>query len=239
MKLKHCGPCGEWKPATLEFFHRNRSKPDLLATECKACATAAAKRRYARFHVEINAAKKDYWAARYQREKALRQSEKGEDCLLSLTSTELAYIAGLIDGEGSFGVCKVKSPSRYVPVMSISMTCGVTIGWLSTKFGTTCNTVKSTAIATGQCRTQYLTRINGKRLVLLCSMALPYFITRRAHAEQILRFGETYIAQRGNGQRHPEWVFAERASIKLMLHHLNRPHIYAPPPPGASVDAVR
>lgn len=36
--MKTCSKCGVTFPATAEFFHRDRSKPDGLATRCKTCS---------------------------------------------------------------------------------------------------------------------------------------------------------------------------------------------------------
>ena len=44
--VKHCPRCGSTKPLT--EFNRNRSKPDGLGTECRACDRAACKARYQR-----------------------------------------------------------------------------------------------------------------------------------------------------------------------------------------------
>lgn len=35
--MKRCAKCGEEKPATLEFFHRNKMRKDGLAPYCKVC----------------------------------------------------------------------------------------------------------------------------------------------------------------------------------------------------------
>jgi len=43
---KFCPKCREWWPADTEFFHRNPSTPDGLATYCKACQLEARHRTY-------------------------------------------------------------------------------------------------------------------------------------------------------------------------------------------------
>lgn len=173
--------------------------------------------------------KKEYWKARYLRGKAERDAARPPDCVLQLLDTELAYLAGLIDGEGSFGISQDNTASRYKPVMTITMNSEPTIQWVAAKLGVTYTTVKrkDTRHNTG-----WRVCMAGQRLVLLTRRALPYFITKRAQAEAIVRFGDTYVAQKGNGERHPEEVFAARAAIQLQIKHLNRPHIYGPLPPG-------
>lgn len=228
MKTKHCAPCGKDKPATNEFFYSNRAKADGFATECKECHKAAAKKRYQADPERWNQQRLPYWKCRYRRQKAGREAAKTPDCLLDLIDTELAYIAALIDGEGSFGILRAKSAARYVPVMRLSMNSEETISWLANKLGVSYQTVKRNS---PKHQTSYVTHIGGKRLIHLVSRTLPFFITKRGQAHAIMRFGRTYIPQRGNGQRHPEGIFVVRAAIKTEIHHLNRPHIYGPLPP--------
>lgn len=223
MKLKHCGPCGEFKPANPEWFYRNKAKPDGLSTECKQCCLAAAKSRYELRREVINAARKPYWARRYEMQQDARKAAQPADPIELLTQPELAYLAGLIDGEGSFGVMQVPGPSRYVPVMTISMTSEITLQWISGKTGVSYGSIpryKPTNL------TQYKARLSGQRLVFFCTKALQYFVTKRAQAEQILNFGKTYERQLGGGRGFPERVFLARAEIKHRIHQLNRPHIY-------------
>ena len=40
--MKRCTKCNEEFPATLEYFHRNRSRPDGLHSYCKRCNNATA-----------------------------------------------------------------------------------------------------------------------------------------------------------------------------------------------------
>lgn len=42
--LKRCSKCGQEKPATLEYWHRDRAAKDGLRTVCKACAKKRSRR---------------------------------------------------------------------------------------------------------------------------------------------------------------------------------------------------
>ncbi len=44
--LKHCSKCGEDKPSTAEFFHRNKNLADGFNRWCKVCCSKASKRWY-------------------------------------------------------------------------------------------------------------------------------------------------------------------------------------------------
>ena len=57
------------------------------------------------------ASKKEYDRARYLRLKAEREAQKPKDAIETLMPEERAYIAGLIDGEGSIYVAAV-GPKR-------------------------------------------------------------------------------------------------------------------------------
>jgi len=43
---KHCPDCGEIKPATAKYFHRNRKMADRLESKCKKCRNAIEQLRY-------------------------------------------------------------------------------------------------------------------------------------------------------------------------------------------------
>lgn len=45
--LKRCSTCGEWKPATPEFFNRDRGLRDGLNARCKQCRSRYSKQYYA------------------------------------------------------------------------------------------------------------------------------------------------------------------------------------------------
>lgn len=49
----------------------------------------------------------------------------------------MAYIAGLLDGEGHYGIAKVMRPSGFIfrPVVAVGMTHKPTILWLQSNFG--------------------------------------------------------------------------------------------------------
>jgi len=44
--MKKCSKCGEWKPATAEFFGRNKTRPDGLQTWCGDCRRGRASEYY-------------------------------------------------------------------------------------------------------------------------------------------------------------------------------------------------
>lgn len=56
--LKHCPTCNIAKPATTEYFQRNKTKPDGFQTLCKVCRSARAK--------EYSAANKERIAERHR-----------------------------------------------------------------------------------------------------------------------------------------------------------------------------
>lgn len=224
MDIKHCGKCDNDFPATNEFFYKNKAKPDGLATPCRACSKEAAGKFYEKNKIKINKSKKKYWSNRYFSEKEAKGKNKTPDVISAFKDTDLAYFAGLIDGEGSFGIIKPVG-KVHIPVMSIAMNCETTIARFAKFFSVTYSVVirKEPQHMPG-----YVTKITGKRLVLFCEKSLPYFVTKKTHAEMMIRFGLTYIYQKGNGEPLPGWVVDERSKIKSILHQLNRPYIYGP-----------
>ena len=63
--------------------------------------------------------KKEYDGKRYLTKKTINKKVFNEELL---SETDIAYLAGLIDGEGCFSINYYKNTDKYVPYISISMT---------------------------------------------------------------------------------------------------------------------
>lgn len=147
----------------------------------------------------------------------------------SLTVSEAGYIAGLFDGEGSFGIAKVKASSGFIPTFSISMTHKPTMKWLSGKLGSPLKRVKRNG-SLPHWKTQFCLRLHGKRLVRLSIKLLPFLITKKEQARLVIVFAATYIKQGGAGHRIPIRTMRKRKSLKERMHALNgNPHLHEVP----------
>ena len=134
--------------------------------------------------------KQDYDRARYICLKKERDKNKPINPINKLSKVELAYIAGLIDGEGAIYAAHVRS--TWYPTVSIHMTSEGVLRWLAGKTGAQkIHSLKSRSDAhryKSILKTQYLYRISGKNAQLLCKKLLPYFKVKDNHARVVCAF---------------------------------------------------
>src|SRR5580693_2157130 len=74
-QIKICAKCKKPFPATLEFFHSNRSHPDGLGSYCKACQNGTSVASKNRHRAKVRAAGRTYmakWAKEHPEEKKAR-----------------------------------------------------------------------------------------------------------------------------------------------------------------------
>lgn len=90
--LKRCTKCGEWKPRTAEYFHRNKYRTDGFEYKCKSCINAAYKPkkrdykrtwqlRKARMEKDPGYRQKKLEAAKIQNKKAREKLEQDPEAL--------------------------------------------------------------------------------------------------------------------------------------------------------------
>lgn len=119
--------------------------------------------------------------------------------------TEIAYLAGLIDGEGSIYIGahsfnpKTKAP-YYQTYILITSTDKVLIDWLENVFGGMTSQYTAAQTAKNARRTAYRWVISGERLTHLCKLILPYLVIKQREAEIMLKMRATYTlgATKGN-----------------------------------------
>lgn len=80
-------------------------------------------------------AKQEYDRARYLRIKAEREAAKPPDPIAQLSETDLAYLAGLTDADGSIYVTHTNRLRTYYPTVTWAMTHKETIEWVQVAVG--------------------------------------------------------------------------------------------------------
>lgn len=131
--------------------------------------------------------------------------------LMQPTAVDLAYAAGLIDGEGTIGITYLKpnwaagdkSRRRRSPLikgqMAVSMCDGDAVPWLRDLFGGSLNVYKPVNPAH---RPQTRWSLQGSACAPVCALLLPYLKVKHRQAELVV----AYYAD-------PRFVFKRRASI--------------------------
>lgn len=161
------------------------------------------------------ARKRAYDRARYLRLRADRTAQRQPDVIESMSEIDVAYIAGLIDGEGSVYVMKHRDKTFY-PAVSICMTHAGVLAWLAEKLGLSMSAVPRTPAGW---RDQYSVRIHGARAVLLCHRMPPYLKVKRQQAELVQAFpGDQRTAP---GVTMDPSVNAQRQEFRAQINAMN------------------
>jgi hypothetical protein len=133
-----------------------------------------------------------YDRARYARRRAEQLKYRAADPIESLTPEERAYLAGLIDGEGSIFVSAV-GPHRkktVYPIVCIGMTHRGVIEWLAARLrsGKVQIHNQTNLRRYGYMKPQYRFQLFGKRAKLLCAALLPYLRVKDRQAQLVSSF---------------------------------------------------
>jgi hypothetical protein len=118
------------------------------------------------------------------------------------TETELAYLAGFIDGEGCFfiGIFDTKSASgniarNYHTYIKICNTNKEVMQYIAYKFsGTNYCQWKSTDRARKFDKEIHNIQFTGKNLNLILPKILPYLIVKKPHCEIMIKMRSTFMA---------------------------------------------
>lgn len=146
---------------------------------------------------------------------------------MPLTKTEAAYVAGLIDGEGSISLVRShakRTRGRYVyPTIRIANTDEAMILWLQEHVPGCSRYVGGT-----EKPVWHLTWACQRGIDLLYE-TLPFLITKRARAHLVIETWETREQARadaggyfGNGHPLPDWLVEQQEVAFDQLARMNR-----------------
>lgn len=118
----------------------------------------------------------------------MRQASNTTDTVPVLSGGELAYLAGVIDGEGSFVISRSHHPDCkgpvFVPFMAVSNTSYKLISWVRGRIGGSLVTRKKDQ----RWRTCYQIQVYPKKLVELLPKIIPFLVVKQDQAKTMLRF---------------------------------------------------
>lgn len=157
---------------------------------------------------------------RFGREKYVRKSYE---------PTVLAYLAGIVDGEGSisigsYAVTTIGTP-QFTTYLSVSNTNKDMIDWLSNNFGTK-PILYTTKQLAKNCRLPvWRWQITGDKLLHICELILPYVVAKRRQVEIMIEMRKTFKERTyAKGQRGPkvsDELIARRYSLIKELRSLH------------------
>lgn len=133
----------------------------------------------------------------------------------ALTDIELAYIAGIIDGEGTVSISSNKSalrngvcPVQYNGRITVVNTSVSLLDWLNTRIGGAQMRTRKTK---PEYKDVYVLIVNGCASAMLCKRLLPYLVVKKKQAELVI---ELYAnGYKRNAYRVTEEEFLRRHSI--------------------------
>lgn len=160
---------------------------------------------------------------------------------------KLAYLAGIIDGEGCFHICLLNGKKydgyisdHYRGVLKIDNTDKRLIDWLNESFSGTSSAVTRTTSSRKFERPVYSWTVTGFRLLDLCEQVLPYLVVKKKHCENMIIFKETYpkvLTGRGNKILSKETLDFRRQCLEESRKLNSRFHLH-PLKPTASDEVL-
>jgi hypothetical protein len=146
--------------------------------------------------------------------------------LKSLTKTETAYIAGLMDGEGSIFVQRVKTTNskmsksgyHYRAGLAICMTDKSTVEWCAKKTG--CGKISSSRKHKKGHRPGHRWSVWSREASTLLLLLVPYLKLKKPHAFNLIKF-QSKMGWFGN-VGNPKSEIKRREKHRLVSLELNK-----------------
>lgn len=153
------------------------------------------------------------------------------------SETVAAYMAGILDGEGSltignYSCSKVTGDKHFQVNIAVSSTDSVLIDWIYDTFGGFRGIYSPKQMSRNGRKQVYRWQCSSDRLLHICEITLPYLLIKKRQAEILIEMRKTYIGLqnvkgRQNNQRIPKEILDFRQSLfeELKLLH-NRTYSY-------------
>jgi len=146
---------------------------------------------------------------------------------------DLAYMAGIVDGEGCFyiGLIPKKQGDGYVTehyrgLLKIDNTEHILIDWLNETFSGT-NSAATRCTSTKRFTREVFSWIaTGDRLLDLCEQILPYLTIKRKQCEIMIKFRKTYTAKLGSNKLSTESIAARQICFEEIRKLNSRYHLH-------------
>jgi len=146
---------------------------------------------------------------------------------------DLAYMAGIVDGEGCFFMCKLPkkegdgyTTEHYRGLLKIDNTDIRLLDWIDNTFsGTSSARCRSTSSRKFE-REVFTWNATGDRLLDLCEQILPYLIIKKEQCEIMIRFRKTYTAKLGSNKLSKETIEARQTCLEEIRKLNSRWHLH-------------
>lgn len=151
----------------------------------------------------------------------------------SYQSTDLAYMAGIVDGEGCFWIGEIPKKegdgyitAHYRGLLKIDNTDARLLDWIDSVFsGTSSSRKRSTSTKRFE-RNVYTWTATGDRLLDLCEQILPYLVIKKDHCQNIINFRKTYTNKLGSNKLSDEQIKARKECVLVSRNLNSRWHLH-------------
>lgn len=148
-------------------------------------------------------------------------------------ATDLAYMAGIVDGEGCFWLGEIpkKDGDGYVTkhyrgVLKIDNTDKRLLDWIDTVFSGTAS-ARCRTTSTKQFEREIFTwTATGDRLLDMCELLLPYLIIKKEQCTIMIKFRKTYTANLGSNKLSDEAIAVRQECLEAIRKLNSRWHLY-------------
>lgn len=121
---------------------------------------------------------------------------------ISYNREHLAYLAGIIDGEGCFwiGIITQKDKPQWRGLLKIDNTDKKLFEWIDQYFGGTASARNRTTSSRKFERDIYTWTFTGDRLMDICEQLLPFLVIKKEHCANMIKFRKTFNHKLGTWQ---------------------------------------
>jgi hypothetical protein len=144
-----------------------------------------------------------------------------------LRLTEIAYLAGIIDGEGCIMLQRQDGSFSICPILSIANTNLDLIDWLKTRLG---GSIGCNPRANSGCKDVYQWHVMANNAVELLKQVRPFLRIKGKQADAVIALWEENAAALaltgrkafGHGNSIPVWLRHFRSALYYYVRDLNR-----------------
>jgi len=139
-----------------------------------------------------------------------------------VTLSETAYVAGIVDGEGTINIARAKTRKSYQVRMSVGSTSRRLVDYLLRTFGG--NSTARKVLSNPKAKDQWCWYLNGYEAVTLLLEIRPFLVIKPLQANLVLavpRFRE-FTGKRARGRNWTPTELAQGAEAYACMHRLNK-----------------
>ncbi len=134
---------------------------------------------------------------------------------------KFAYLAGIIDGEGSFYIAQDNRHGKsFNSRLYVTNTDKELIDWLYKNFKGL--TYSYNSIKNPHWKTRFQWIVQKKDILEMCENIFPYLVVKKEQAKIMIKFRKTFNQWRGRGNPVSELLHRERIDYMLNLRKLNQ-----------------